>query len=126
MAASIQTRGFVALTALVAIVGFAGSAEAGWVTIKNDTNQAIVIQETMHVNGLPKQGRPVRLLPGETIREFHASGNRTIEVFDGQSPIKAICSSTIKLRPGSQSFVISTSGRTIQIAPVTEPPVVKK
>ncbi len=108
-----------AAAALLAVVGVAHPADAGWVTVKNDTNKAIVIQETVCVNGQPRQGKPIRLLPGESLREFQTSpGTRTVEVFDGQNPSKSLGSATLALRADPQVFSVTTDGRSARITAV--------
>lgn len=62
---------------LLACVGFAltpGAATAGWITISNDTNQTLVVQESVTVNGQVRKCKPLKLAPGETIREFRQTG----------------------------------------------------
>ncbi len=51
-----------------------GFASAGWITISNDTNQTLVVQESVTVNGQVRKCKPLKLAPGETIREFRQTG----------------------------------------------------
>ena len=61
----------------------AGAADAGWVTFKNDTQKAIVVQEVVIVNGKQMRGKPTKLLAGESFREFQNNpGVKSYEVFD--------------------------------------------
>ncbi len=52
----------------------AGVARAGWITLSNDTNQTVVVQESVTVNGQVRKCKPIKLAPGETVREFQAAG----------------------------------------------------
>lgn len=54
--------------------GPAGTARAGWLTLSNDTNQTVVVQEMVTVNGQVRKCKPFKLAPGETVREFHPAG----------------------------------------------------
>lgn len=61
----------------VLCIGFAlmpGTATAGWIAISNDTNQTIVVQESITVNGQVRRCKPIKLAPGEVLREFQPSG----------------------------------------------------
>ena len=114
---ALRTHLLATVAVLAALVGFANAAEAGWVTIKNDSNKAIVVQQTETVNGQAKPGKPVRLLPGECIREQH--GNtcmRTVEVFDGQQPCKSLNTTTLTGKPEGQTLTVSGDGRTATVA----------
>lgn len=51
-----------------------GSASAGWIALTNDTKQTVVVQETITVNGQARKCKPIKLAPGETLREFQPSG----------------------------------------------------
>jgi hypothetical protein len=104
--------------ALALFVGSAGGAEAGWVTIKNDTNAPIVLQQTICVNGQPKCGKPIRLLPGETVREWQPGSTVTkVEVFDGQNPKKSLYTGNLNIKDENQSFSVTTDGRVVSVIP---------
>jgi hypothetical protein len=51
-----------------------GVARAGWITLSNDTNQSVVVQESVTVNGQVRKCKPIKLAPGETLREFQPAG----------------------------------------------------
>ena len=56
---------------------------AGWVIIKNETKQAVVVVEIAGTPARPIQGKPVKLQPGETYREFQAgAGTKTFAIYD--------------------------------------------
>jgi hypothetical protein len=58
---------------LILLIGFASlgaaQARAGWITIRNDTKQTLVVQDVTTVNGKVKAGKAIKLLPGESVRE---------------------------------------------------------
>ena len=65
------------------MVCISGNAFADWLTIKNDTNKTIVVQETVVVNGQVKHGKPTNLLPGEKLHEFLSGPTKKqINVFE--------------------------------------------
>jgi hypothetical protein len=118
MPAVLRTRFFPLAAAVLAVVGSSGAADAGWVTIKNDTHRVIVVQWAVEVNGQVKRCRPVRLLPGERVREFRPSSTQMVEVFDTQKPIRLLHTSSLTVTPASQVFSVSTDGRVVSISPV--------
>lgn len=68
---------FIVKFASVLCIGFAlmpGTATAGWIAISNDTNQTVVVQESITVNGQVRRCKPIKLAPGEVLREFQPSG----------------------------------------------------
>jgi hypothetical protein len=89
------------------------SAVAGWLTIKNDTNKAIVVQETIVSNGQVRRGRPTNLLPGETLREFiPCPTTRRVEVFEARNPTLPVWSGELDCKAEKQLFsVAGTTGK---------------
>src|SRR6266536_5712994 len=85
------------LPAVRTVVGLTtGSARAGWVSIKNETKAAVLIQE-VPANPTAKRGKPVRLLPGEVYREYHAAaGEKQLQVLDAKSPTQVLCEAKVK------------------------------
>ena len=63
----------------------------------------------------PRRGRPVRLLPGEHIREFHVTTTIQVEVFDGQPQDRPLYSGQLTLRADPQTFVVTPSGRGVTV-----------
>ncbi len=51
------------VVSLLALLGWANPASAGWICFKNDTKTAVLIQEVPD-HPLVKRGKLVRLLPG--------------------------------------------------------------
>jgi hypothetical protein len=99
--------------AVLAVAGSAGAAEAGWVTVRNDTARVVVVQGTYTCNGQVKRCKPVRLLPGETVREYHSAPVLRVEVFDGQTQNRALYTGNLAITPESQAFAIGTDGRAV-------------
>jgi hypothetical protein len=108
---------------------FTNPANAGWVTIKNDTNKTIVLQDTITVDGTTKRGTPIRLLPGETVREFRATpGVKTVVVCECGKPGVALYRGELKCPEENQSFSICIEGKntTVKPTPPTTTAVVAK
>ena len=107
-------------TVLVVGVGLSSTASAGWVTLRNDSRQGLVIQEVVRAaDGSVKRGRPTRLLPGETLREFRAGPmTKWVEVFDMQARGKPLFSGRLSWKEDSQAFSITANGKTAAITPV--------
>ncbi|QJX00314.1 hypothetical protein [Frigoriglobus tundricola] len=97
-----------AFAALCAVVG-AGAADAGWVTIKNDTNKAVTVQEVVVVNGKQVRGKPTKLLAGESFREFqNTPGIKSYEVLDAGAQPMTLWNGNLNCKAATQSFSIST------------------
>lgn len=123
MVPSLRTRLLALAALLLAAVGSARAGDGGWITFKNTTPQVIVLQETVVSNGVTKRGRPIRLLPGETLRQFQATpAMRKFEVFDGRSTDKLLFSGNLNCLAGQPCFSITTDGKTLTIS---TPPVVR-
>ncbi len=64
--------------------------QAGWLTVKNDTKQTIVV-ESVTDGMVVKRTKSVRLLPGETYREYRlVPGERKVQLFDGSQAGKPL------------------------------------
>jgi hypothetical protein len=119
MFAVVRERVLSLAAALFAVVGSAGGAEAGWVTIRNDTNRVLVVQETVTCKGPPTRCKPVRLLPGESVKGFQPTGaNLKIEVFDGQNQARSLYSGTQTSREKDQTFSITADGKAVTVTTV--------
>jgi hypothetical protein len=106
----------VALTAALS----GGHAEAAWLTIRNDTNQELVIQEFVTVNGQPKLGRVIKLQPGEAIRENkHVAGTRGIRVFDPARPKTPLLIGTLKWEKDDVTFTLKPDQQSVALDIVT-------
>jgi hypothetical protein len=106
------------LLACMTLFGSAGAAQAGWITIKNDTNRVLVVQCGATASGHVKRGKPVRLLPGESVREFHTPPNLTFDVFDGRSPNKLLHSSAQAVKAENQTYLVGFSGQSVVVQPL--------
>lgn len=104
--------------AFVAVAAPSGAADAGWVTLKNDTNRVVVIQETVDCQGQPKRCKPVRLLPGESVREFQPTATIKVEVFDGQNPGQPLYAGDLAVKGERQAFAVAADGKKVVVAPV--------
>ena len=113
--------------AAVALLASAGSADAGWVTIKNDTTKTLVVQESVTVDGKVKLGTAVRLLPGETVREFRATpAVKTVVVCDCAKAGVALFRGDLNITDDCQTFSIASDGKTTTVKAVKAVVVVKK
>jgi hypothetical protein len=96
--------------ALATLAAFACAdvAEAGWVTFKNDTNKPIVVQEFVLVNGRKVSGKPYKLLPGESFREFqNTPGLKNYDVYDAAVPNKPVWSNSLNCGADKQGFSVT-------------------
>ncbi len=119
MPAPVRVRFLSLVAALVSVLGSARAADAGWVTVRNDTNRVLVVQETVTTNGQPMRCKPVRLLPGESVRAFQPTGaSIKVEVFDGQNPAKNLYSGSQTSREKDQTFSITTDGKAVTLTAV--------
>jgi len=104
--------------AVAVVLICAGSADASWITIRNDTKQTVVVQETTTVNGQVKRGKPIGLLPGESFREFLAGPTvKKIEVLDAQNSNRSLWSGNMNCKDESQTYSIAGSGGCITVRP---------
>jgi hypothetical protein len=87
-------------------------AHAGWVTIKNETEQTIVIQEFGGQRGRLIRGRSIRLLPGETYREYQArAGEKQIQIFDSANITMPLAWETLTWPSGDIAYRIRSQGK---------------
>ena len=76
------------------LITCSGVANAGWLTVKNETKRTIVIEEVTE-GLLLKRGKTVRLLPGEVYREFRATPvEKTVQIFDPTLGVKPVYTGT--------------------------------
>jgi hypothetical protein len=63
-------------------------SSAGWMGFRNDTGEAIIIQETLVINGKPMLAKPQKLNPNEAVRDvqFNVVGHRKITIFEAKNP----------------------------------------
>ncbi len=119
----LRSKLFAFVVAALATVAFVGIAEAGWVTIKNDTNKAVVVQEVTDVNGKKVRGKPTKLLAGESFREFqNTAGTKTYEVVDAANTATSLWSGPLNCKADTQSFSVTSTKGTVTVTPIPEPP----
>lgn len=116
-----RSKLFAFVVAALATTALAGAADAGWVTIKNDTNKAIVVQEVTVVNGKLVRGKPTKLLAGESFKEFqNTAGEKNYEVFDASNPNVSVWSGKLNCKSDSQSFSVTTVQGRVGVLQVPE------
>jgi hypothetical protein len=67
-------RFFLTFGTLLVVIG--NSVSADWISIKNDTTQTVIVQESVKINGQVRKCKPLKLAPGEVLREFQADLQR--------------------------------------------------
>ena len=117
-----RIRLLVLAATLFAAWGQASDARAAWVTIQNDTKGVIVVQSATTVNGQVRRGKPVRLLPGESVREFYAPPSIAMEVYDAQNPNKPLLTAPLTIKTENQAFSVAATPVGVVVAPVVEAP----
>ena len=104
--------------AVIGLFAVPASGFAGWICIKNETKLAVVIQEVPDPPGL-KRGKLVKLLPGETYREYQpAAGEKTVQVFDARTPTKPLCAVKLTWPAADVTFKVETAEQVVRLAPV--------
>ncbi len=87
-------------------------ATAGWVVIKNETKQALVVVEVAGTPNRPIQGKPVKIQPGETHREFHpGAGQKTFAIYDAAKLDAPLAQQAIFWRNEDTAFGIRLEGK---------------
>ena len=96
-----------------------GTAPAGWVSIKNELKIAVVIQE-LPDNPAVKRGKAVRLLPGETYREYHpVSGEKRFHLLDLRGHGKPLFLGLLRWSKLDVSLRIRSEEGGVTVVPVT-------
>ena len=110
------------LATAAALLASPAVASANWITIKNDTGKALVVQETVVVRGQVKRGKATNLLPGETLREvLPTPTTKRVEVYESRSPDRPVWSGDLKCRDATQAFSITTSNGKITVSALSAP-----
>ncbi len=100
--------------AVLGLLGYASPASAGWVSVKNDTKQTLVLQEIGGPLLRPIRGKCIRLLPGETYREFHAlAGEKQIHVFDASDLTKPLLRELLSWKAEDRAYLFGYNGATL-------------
>jgi hypothetical protein len=93
-------------------------ARAGWFSIKNETKTAVLIVE-VPAHPTAKRGKPVRLLPGEVYREYHAAaGEKHLRVLDAKSPTQVLCDAKVKWPVEDVAVRVRTADKITKLEPV--------
>lgn len=103
------------LAAIMAGFG-ADSAKAGWITVKNDTKQVIVIQEVGGPLNRPIRGKCIKLQPGETYREFQLlAGSKNVVIYDSEAPTVPLVQDKLTWVKDDAKFEIQPDGATVKL-----------
>lgn len=106
----------------IGVLWVASAAQAGWFTLRNDTHETIVVQETITVNGQVKRGKPTSLLPGEKLREFLPGPTvKNIEVFPPDKPNQPTWTGSLDCKDERQTFSITGCSGHVKVEPVSCP-----
>jgi hypothetical protein len=104
------------VTAVFGLFGCASAAQAGWVTITNETKQVIVIQETSGPQNRPIRGKCAKLQPGETYREYHQdAGTKNVQVYDAAAPNTALIQDQLKWDKTDAEFAVKNDGKKVTL-----------
>jgi hypothetical protein len=108
---------------LIALFGWCGTAQAGWLVITNDTKQTLVIQETAGPLNRPVRGKCVKLKPGETYREFQLlPGVRTVVLYDAAQPCVPLLTDKLTWGRNDSTVAIETNPKGINLNRETKEP----
>jgi hypothetical protein len=108
--------------ALVVVLARVGGAEAGWITVKNDSTKALIVQEVVTVNGKQIRGKPIKLLAGESFREFQNTPDvKSYEVLSTGTPAVTLWSGKLNCRADTQRFSITTVKGRFVLVQLPEP-----
>jgi hypothetical protein len=108
---------FRGLFGLVCLAVVAQSASAVWVTIKNETDKVVIVQEARSVNGKLVKGKEYCLAPGELLKEFQtAAGEKIVLVSEKDSQVAP---AKVKLHWGKEdaAFAVTKDGTDVKLGP---------
>jgi hypothetical protein len=95
-------------------------AWAGWVTIKNQTGQTLIIQETFVVAGQARRGKPIQLVAGETVREFLPLPTvKNVEIYDPKNPNRPLWSGKLSCKNEDQTYILSSVNGQITVQAIS-------
>ena len=116
-------RDLLRISSTLAILAVAcGPVWAGWITIRNDTTQELVVQDVFVVNGKVKTGKAVKLLPGESVREFQPkAGSRLMHIYEAAKLKTPLAKSTLEWEKDDVTFSIQTEKNVTNVAIVPPP-----
>jgi hypothetical protein len=123
-----MTRLLSSLAVLTCLFGTAGRVSAGWVTIKNETTQPVMVQETTVVNNQVRRGKPIKLMPGDEFREYQsAAGSKIVQVLEWGGAKRTLCRGELTWQTGDESFAVRKSGAAVKVVvtpAVTDPSLI--
>lgn len=106
------------LLAAATLLAGTASARAGWITIKNDTKQVIVIQETGGPLNRPIRGKSVKLQPGETYREYQLGvGEKKIVISAAETPGTVLAQDKLAWPKEGAAFAVKADGKSMTVSP---------
>lgn len=109
------------LALLVSAFGPLNAANAGWITVTNDTKQVIMIQETTGPLNRAVKGKCIKLQPGETYREYSLlGGSRSVVIYDAAAPNTPLTSDTMTWDKTDAAFALKTDGKKVTLGPTTK------
>ena len=112
------SRFTLAIALTVVLFGTANAAQAGWITVTNDTKQVIVVQETSGPLNRPVKGKCVKLQPGETYREYSLlGGTRNVVLFDAAAPNTPLAAEKMTWEKADAAFSVKTDGKKVSLGP---------
>ena len=101
---------------LAAMLAAVAPARAGWITVKNDTKQVILIQEVGGPLNRPIRGKCIKLQPGETYREYQLlAGSKNIVLFDLDAPSAPLAQDKLTWVKDDATFTITPDGKSIRL-----------
>jgi len=107
-----------AALAVFGLLGAASPADAGWLTITNDTRRVVLIQETGGPLARPIRGKCVKLQPGETYREFHLlPGEKSVILLDANAADPTPAADRLRWQKDDAPFAVTDDGRQFKLVP---------
>jgi hypothetical protein len=75
---------------------------------KNETSMTLVIQEQFGTGNSIRYGKPQKIFPNETVRDFPPpGGQRKFVIFDAAKPDKPIFTGSLNCPSASENFLFS-------------------
>ena len=103
------------ITVLLACLAVSSSAHAGWITLTNETDHVVIIQETTGPLNNPIRGKSIKLQPGETYKEFQLlAGRRAVLVSVPKSATVVAAVVTLNWGTSDAPFQLVASGQTLK------------
>jgi hypothetical protein len=95
------------LLAVTALALAPAAAEAGWLSVRNDTRGTLVVQEIVVVNNQARRGPQRQLFAGEiAVESVTGAGVKRFIVFDPKQPNVILLNEDVKYTGADQVFSI--------------------